>query len=94
MDNIHSFITNFNLVNGLTKDLKPVQRNLSKMKGMYYNESAYQKLLKDGDPLVYEFYNSNVPEKDSDLIYGTSIVYPGKVGNEFFMPKGHFSYRA
>lgn len=90
MNNNYSFITNFNMVNGLTNDLNPVQRNLSKMKGMYYDEKAYQEMLKNGDPLVYEFYNSEVPEKDSDLIYGTSIVYPGKVGNEFFMTKGHF----
>jgi len=90
INNNYSFITNFNMMNGLTNDLNPVKRNLSKMKGMYYDEKAYQEMLKNGDPLVYEFYNSEVPEKDSDLIYGTSIVYPGKVGNEFFMTKGHF----
>jgi glucose-6-phosphate isomerase len=30
------------------------------------------------------------PENDSDLAFGSSITYPGKVGNEYFMTKGHF----
>ena len=30
------------------------------------------------------------PEKSSDQAFGTSITYPGKVGNEYFMTKGHF----
>jgi len=25
-----------------------------------------------------------------ELLFGVSIVHPGKVGNEFYMTKGHF----
>ena len=43
-----------------------------------------------GDPLVYEFYDLGVPETPLDVAYGTSVVYPGKVGDEYRMTKGHF----
>jgi glucose-6-phosphate isomerase len=31
-----------------------------------------------------------VPETSGDIAYGTSITYPGKVGDEYNMTKGHF----
>ena len=38
----------------------------------------------------YEVYEKLVPEKEGELLQGLSIVNPGKVGNEYFMTKGHF----
>lgn len=44
-----------------------------------------------GDPLLYEFYGLDLPEDDSGVLqFGTTILYPGKVGEEYFMTKGHF----
>ncbi len=31
-----------------------------------------------------------IPENSGDIAYGTSMVYPGKIGDEYFMTKGHF----
>jgi glucose-6-phosphate isomerase len=31
-----------------------------------------------------------VPEHPGDMAFGTTITYPGKVGDEYFMTKGHF----
>lgn len=31
-----------------------------------------------------------VPDHGGDLAFGCSIVYPGKVGDEYYMTKGHF----
>jgi len=60
------------------------------MKGMYANDQAYQQLVQKGDPLLYEFHELGVPEQPGNLAFGTSIVYPGKVGDEYYMTKGHF----
>jgi glucose-6-phosphate isomerase len=60
------------------------------MKGMYADEAALEAAIKANDELVYEFYELKLPENPGDLLFGTSIVYPGKVGNEYFMTKGHF----
>ena len=39
------------------------------------------------DQLVYEFYELGAPEHPGDIAFGTSIVYPGTVG-EYFMTTG------
>lgn len=60
------------------------------MRGLYHDSVALDALIEEVDPIMYKFYDLSKPEKSSDLAYGTSIVYPGKVGDEFFMTKGHF----
>lgn len=84
------FSVYFSLNNGLSDTKPSLKRHLSQMKGMYADDVAYEELMSNGDPLLYEFYDLAVPEKEGNLAFGTSIVYPGKVGNEYHMTKGHF----
>lgn len=88
--NIKPFSMFFDLKTGLSKDNQPTRRTLSDMKGMYADEAAFEAAVKANDQLVYEFYELKLPETPGDLLFGSSIVYPGKVGNEYFMTKGHF----
>lgn len=88
--NVKPFTIDFDLITGLSKSKESTKRYLSNMKGMFSDELAYENLLKQEDRLLYEFYELDLPNKDSDLLFGTSIVYPGKVGNEYHMTKGHF----
>lgn len=85
-----STLTDFDLQTGLSKTKKPLQRYLSQMKGMYADDEAFDAALSDGDPVVYEFFDMGVPESEKEIAYGTSITYPGKVGDEYYMTKGHF----
>lgn len=66
------------------------KRYLSQMKGMFADEEAFNALLESGDPVVCEFHGLPVPETDGDLAFGCSILYPGKVGDEYYFTKGHF----
>ncbi|GGE27173.1 glucose-6-phosphate isomerase [Pullulanibacillus camelliae] len=88
--NVKPFNLDFDLVTGLSKSTKSTKRHLSKMKGMYADDAAFAAAVQSGDPLVYEFYELDLPETSGNLLFGTSIVYPGKVGNEYYMTKGHF----
>jgi glucose-6-phosphate isomerase len=85
-----SFAIKFNLENGLSPSRKSTRRMLSNMRGMYLDNTAQEKILEKDDVCVYEFYELGIPEKPSELAFGTTILYPGKVGNEYFMTKGHF----
>lgn len=67
-----------------------LERRLSSMEGLFSDKPAYEQLLKSGDILMYEVYEIHRPEIAGELLSGISIVHPGKVGNEFFMTKGHF----
>jgi glucose-6-phosphate isomerase len=84
------FTLDFALDGGLSKRAVSTKRSLSQMKGMFADASAYKKAVQSGDPLIYEFYELGAPETPGDLAFGSSITYPGKVGNEYYMTKGHF----
>jgi glucose-6-phosphate isomerase len=88
--NIKSRSIRFSLDDGLSPDAKSIKRMLSEMEGMYLDNEKLKDMLKEGDMVVYEFYNMGLPENAGELAFGTTILYPGKVGNEYFMTKGHF----
>ncbi|MDR1972200.1 MAG: glucose-6-phosphate isomerase [Treponema sp.] len=84
------FLLDFSVTDGLSQRAGSTKRRLSQMKGMYADAEAFEREVAGGDPVVYEFYELGTPEDSGDLAFGTSITYPGKVGNEYFMTKGHF----
>ena len=86
----HGFLLDFALKDGASKGASSTKRMLSQMKELYFDSAAADSMIESGDPLVYEFYELGAPEHPGDLAFGTSITYPGKVGSEYFMTKGHF----
>lgn len=67
-----------------------IQRALSAMEGQYLDSEAYDVMLAQEDVVLYEVYELNRPQVAGELLHGISIVHPGKVGDEYFMTKGHF----
>lgn len=91
IDFVRGCVLDFDLHTGLSNKVRTGKRYLSQMKGMFADETAYGNALKNGnDPLVYEFHGLDLPNHPGDLAFGCSIVNPGKVGNEYYMTKGHF----
>jgi len=66
-----------------------LERRLSALGGQFLDQSAYARLIAE-DPLVYEVYEIHLPRTAGQLLHGISIVHPGRVGDEYFMTKGHF----
>lgn len=66
------------------------QRRLSDLRGYFHDEAAYAALLAKEDTLLYEVQEIKRPHEAGELPCGLSIFYPGKVGDEYFMTKGHF----
>ncbi|MCC6614279.1 MAG: cupin domain-containing protein [Anaerolineae bacterium] len=88
---LEPFAAEFNLETGVMEASKNlIQRRLSSMRGMYADEAAEAALLAAGDPMIYEVYTSEVPEEAGQVLYCTTTIYPGRVGDEYFMTKGHF----
>jgi len=90
MDHMKSLLTNFDLKTGLSPDRPSIQRRLSEMAGMFSDEEQYAEMLAKEDALIYEFYDMQVPAQAGEIAFGTSITYPGRVGDEYYMTKGHF----
>lgn len=88
--NVKPFTMFFDLETGMSDEKQTTKRTLANMKGMFADDAAFEAAVKSNDNLVYEFYELKLPDTPGDLLFGTSIVYPGKVGNEYYMTKGHF----
>jgi glucose-6-phosphate isomerase len=91
MNNMNPFTSELFLPEGL---ISPAHnhyvRKLSDMKGQFLNRNAVDLILSKEDIPLYEVYENQLPNKPGELQFGTSIVYPGKIGDEYFMTKGHF----
>ena len=65
-------------------------RRLSSMVGYYQADEVFAALLAADDSIHYEVYGIDRPPVAGELISGITRLYPGKVGPEYFMTKGHY----
>lgn len=86
----NSFLIDFDTITGISKKAETTKRYLSQMADMFCDKEKAALMVEENNPLIYEFYELGCPERKGDLAFGTTILYPGKVGNEYFMTKGHF----
>jgi len=75
--------------------MKPAKRSkvvkLSDMKEFFTDVEAAEKILAKGrDPTIYQYYEFIEEESPGYLTVGLTVLYPGKVGKEYFMTRGHF----
>jgi glucose-6-phosphate isomerase, archaeal len=69
---------------------KLVERRLSDLAPMYYDQETVRSLVAGEDPLIYEIFYYSFPASKSDWGVGVSRIKPGTVGDEYNMTKGHF----
>lgn len=85
-----SFLVDFDLKTGFSQTAETTKRRLSQMKEMFCDQKAVNHILAEDDPVIYEFHELGCPERAGDLAFGTTILYPGKIGSEYYFTKGHF----
>jgi glucose-6-phosphate isomerase len=66
------------------------RKTIQDLSGIYLDQISFEQLKSaQGSKVAYEVYEYRPNNNPGDLIFGTSILYPGKVGNEYFMTRGH-----
>ncbi|WP_250475806.1 glucose-6-phosphate isomerase [Caballeronia sp. GAFFF1] len=66
------------------------QKRLKDLDGLYGDADAFSTLAAArGDEVVYDVTDHRPSDAPGDLITGVTRMSPGKVGNEFFMTRGH-----
>ena len=66
------------------------QKCFRDLAGLYADTQAFENRVRsDGDEVVYEVTDHHPSERSGDLITGVTRMSPGKVGNEYFMTRGH-----
>jgi glucose-6-phosphate isomerase len=70
-----------------------ISRRLSDMRGWYADSDAEAALI-GRNPLIYTVdYGYAAPEVEGQLGFCATIIHPGKIGDEYYMTKGHYHAR-
>ena len=70
-------------------------KTFNELEGMYENEQEFKKMLpKWENQVVYEVWEHRASKNKGDLVFGTSVMKPGRVGDEFFLTRGHLHQKA
>ena len=92
---MHSFDVPFGVaVDFTTGEMEDADRTIvrraSDLRGYYADGEALEALIASGDPVHYQVYEKAIPEEEGHLLFCMSVLEPGRVGEEFFMTKGHY----
>jgi len=83
-------LAHIDLTNGvITEAAEAIERRLSDMPAFFQDQEAVQALLAD-DPVLYRVYVAEQPNDAEGWYTATSVIEPGRVGDEYYMTKGHF----
>ena len=91
IDYMMPFTRMINLGDGTIPEAPLVQtRRLSDLAGCFSDAQAEQALMAE-NPILYQVYEATRnPPVLGQLRFSTTVIRPGKVGDEYFMTKGHF----
>jgi glucose-6-phosphate isomerase len=85
-----SLLTRFDPGTGVIEGAARTERRLSDLRGIFADPGAYERALAEGDPIVYTVHAFEPGGGEGDLHYGVGTIMPGRVGDEYYMTKGHF----
>ncbi len=67
-----------------------VVRTLKDVRSSFQDQVAVDRILEHENPVLYEVVAVEPGDTPGDLHYGLGILYPGMVGNEYYLTKGHY----
>lgn len=85
----HDLCVRFSLDSASLGERPTVRRKLSDLRGCFHDEAAYRRALEESDRLLYEVTAVEPATGEGQLHYGLGILYPGKIGDEYHLTKGH-----
>ena len=66
------------------------QKRFDELAGLFADEAAFAELMRSrGLEVAYQVDEFRRSERAGDVIFGTSTLYPGKVGQEYAFTRGH-----
>lgn len=79
----------FNPVTGIIEGVPSTVRRLSDLRGIFADQEAYEQALAQDDPIIYTVHSIETASGDGALHYGIGTLMPGRIGDEYYMTKGH-----
>jgi glucose-6-phosphate isomerase len=88
--NVPGQFATFDRISAAVSHAATVERRLSQLQGVFADAAAYEAILAwQDDPVVYSVSSVEAAEGEGQLHYGIGKIYPGRVGREYFMTRGH-----
>jgi glucose-6-phosphate isomerase len=69
--------------------VKESTKQLKDLAGIFQNEMTRTKVAPDTEVYRVRWWEPVAPGTDGGLFWGVTTVFPGRVGNEYFMTHGH-----
>ncbi|WP_221996312.1 glucose-6-phosphate isomerase [Rhizobium leguminosarum] len=80
---------------GMSGNTGRYEKRLSDLSGLYADEVTFQAALAAlGDVVVYDVEDFRPGSDGGDLIYGVTRMSPGRIGEEFYLTRGHIHAKA
>jgi glucose-6-phosphate isomerase len=79
----------FDPLTGLIDEREATVRRLADLAGSFVDPAAFQQALATENPVIYRATQVEEAIGDGALHYGLAVIYPGKVGAEYHLTKGH-----
>lgn len=76
-------------VEGSVEGYDPTRRRLSDLGESFADRAAYENALRAGDEVIYQVTNIEAASGAGQLHYALGKLLPGKVGQEYFLTRGH-----
>jgi glucose-6-phosphate isomerase, archaeal len=89
MLNLEKLLSRYNPATGEIAGTPTVKRHLRDLRGCFADTAAFDAALAIGNPLIYSVASVEPADGEGDLHYGIGLLMPGKIGDEYFMTKGH-----
>ena len=86
---LEKLLSQYNPVTGEMPGAAMVKRHLSDLRGCFADTAAYEAALAAGNPLLYSVGAVEPAGGEGDLHYGVGRLMPGRIGDEYYMTKGH-----
>lgn len=86
---INNILSQFDATSGEIVGQPLTVRHLEDLRGCFADVGAYDSMLSVENSLLYTVASFEPADGKGDLHYGVGKLMPGKVGDEYFMTKGH-----
>ena len=71
------------------------EKRLSELAGLYLDATAHAAAVqRHDDPVVYAVDDFRPSTQAGDMIFGVTRMLPGKIGDEFYLTRGHIHTKA
>ena len=75
---------------GMAGRTRRYEKRIEDLAGLFFDEPAFAALARSrGSEVAYRVDEFRPSERAGDVIFGTSTLYPGKVGQEYAFTRGH-----